>query len=204
MLQSAASNLDRAAVALSRAAMKRQTCRWRANGSRSQLMILEWSSSTAHLRCKMRSRASSWSRSSTMARPTSMKDASRSANGWPDGRPLARWSKMLPAALLRAMPDAGVGLTGRFRRLGWSWQPSGEDLCRRGLPRSLENQDEFRGARLRRVGLFDCRLVSDGVSGECDPCSDGLVNSNRVGPTVGADVDDDAAVIAGAPLDGRR
>ena len=49
--------------------MKCSACRWCADGSRSQLMILEWNSSAAHLLGAMRSRASSCSLSSAMAWP---------------------------------------------------------------------------------------------------------------------------------------
>ena len=59
--------------------MKCPACWWCADGSRSQLMILEWNASAAHMLGAMRSRASVSSLPSAMAWPRLVRVSKRSA-----------------------------------------------------------------------------------------------------------------------------
>ena len=109
MLQSASSSLGGALVALSRAAVKCPACRWCADGSRSQLMILEWNSSAAHLRGSMRSRASISSLSSVMARPRLVRVSRRSAE----------WTSEDKASRSSAREASSRAIAGSARSSSW-------------------------------------------------------------------------------------
>ena len=94
---------------VSRAAMKCPACRWCADGSRSQLMILEWNSSATHLPGAMRSRASISSLSSAMAWPRLVRVSRRFAE-WIAEREASR-------SLAREVSSRAIAGSARLSRL---------------------------------------------------------------------------------------